>query len=97
MGSANRIETKKNRHLCFWITVGIIIAILAAAAICIPLEINLARNGGSITTTTTTTAQLVVAGTTTVATTTVATTTVAATTTTQGKYINCDDIDLNFV
>ena len=71
MDSVKRREKKKNRHLCFWIVFGIIILILAAAAICIPLGISLVRNAGSNTTQTTTT--------------------------TRGKYVNCKDIDFNFV
>jgi flagellar basal body-associated protein FliL len=48
-------ENKKNKYRLFWIIFGIIVAVLAAAAFCIPLGINLAQNVGTTTTTTTTT------------------------------------------
>ncbi len=46
---------KKNKHRLFWIIFGTIIAVLAAAAFCIPFGINLARRNVDTTTTATST------------------------------------------
>ncbi len=77
-------ENNKNKHRLFWIICGIAISVLAAAAICIPLGVTLARQVDtattSITATIVTTSITATIATTVVATTAAPTTTVATTT-----------------